>query len=109
MTHNAIVVIGQPFSEPTIEVAEMCGVTYLSKHELEPGRKHIGRVHNKFSSRFFDQPCHEVLDRSITNHNIFINTYQGPYIGLTNHDWLKVIQPDRVWPWAVGSKVRVQN
>ena len=29
----------------------------------------------RVSSRFFDQPGHEILKRSIINHHLFINTY----------------------------------
>ena len=35
-------------------------------------------MHNlptRVSSRFFDQPGHEILKRSIINHHLFINTY----------------------------------
>ena len=31
--------------------------------------------HSRVSSRFFDQPGHEILKRSIINHHSFINTY----------------------------------
>ena len=35
----------------------------------------IAEAYIRVSSRFFDQPGHEILKRSIINHHLFINTY----------------------------------
>ena len=46
-----------------------------NKENVKGSYSNYLRVYNRVSSRFFDQPGHEKLKRSMINHHFIINTY----------------------------------